>query len=276
MARRRLTGQVISASRRTDLPAFHPRWLSSQLRQGRTVCLNPRTKTPYEVDLSPQSVHTLVLWSRNFTPLLPEWDRLRPYRTYLMLTLTGLPSWLEPGAPTESEVLSGLNWLSRQLPPGAVAWRYDPVILGPGCPPEERLETFHRLASLISPFGIKRVIVSFLKPYSHLSGRLPTLYNRRLDPRKVAQIAGALADTAARFGMRISVCAEPELSGISAVDQIGCIDARVLEEVFEPGATRARDTGQRRDCLCTRSRDIGSYEQPCDHGCLYCYAQNPS
>lgn len=63
------TPQVISASRRTDLPRWYLPWLKAALAEEEATILLPyggrRT-----VSLRPEDVHTLVLWSKDFSPLL--------------------------------------------------------------------------------------------------------------------------------------------------------------------------------------------------------------
>jgi len=61
--------KVISASRRTDLVAFFPDWLSSVLSEEKARIYGPSGHT-YTVDLRPQSVHTIVLWSKDFSNLI--------------------------------------------------------------------------------------------------------------------------------------------------------------------------------------------------------------
>ena len=67
--------KVISASRRTDLIAFFTGWLASVLQEKRASVFGPSGKI-YEVDLDPKSVHTLVLWSKNFFSLLDNKEGL--------------------------------------------------------------------------------------------------------------------------------------------------------------------------------------------------------
>jgi hypothetical protein len=55
-----------------------------------------------------------------------------------------------------------------------------------------------------------------------------------------------------------------------------CVDGTLLASLHpdhEP-VSQLKDRSQRLACLCTESKDIGSYAQACPHGCVYCYA-NP-
>jgi hypothetical protein len=85
-----------------------------------------------------------------------------------------------------------------------------------------------------------------------------------------------MAAIAAARGLILHACSQPVLAGVPGVRPSACVDGALLETLHprrEP-ASRRKDRGQRAACLCTESKDIGSYTQACRHRCTYCYA-NP-
>ncbi|HSA96192.1 MAG TPA: DUF1848 family protein, partial [Acidobacteriota bacterium] len=125
---------VISASRRTDLVAFFPTWLAAALRSRQAVLVGPRGRA-VEVDLSPETVHTLVLWSKDFTNLLRNESGLRDLaaaydQVYCHFTVTGLGGTsIEPGAPPAAAALAEVRALVAFAgDPRRVTLRFDPVV----------------------------------------------------------------------------------------------------------------------------------------------------
>ena len=47
---------ILSASRRTDIPAFYPQWLMNRLREGYVLLQNPYSKRISRLSLSPETV----------------------------------------------------------------------------------------------------------------------------------------------------------------------------------------------------------------------------
>jgi hypothetical protein len=126
--------KIISASRRTDLVAFFPEWLASAVDREEAKIYGPSGHT-YTVDLSPQNVHTVVLWSKNFENLIDNnfklKDVLRKYdQLYLHFTITGLGgSFMEQGVPHPAVALSQLDDLVTIVgTPRRVSIRFDPII----------------------------------------------------------------------------------------------------------------------------------------------------
>ena len=72
---------IISASRRTDIPAFYAEWMIRRLRQG--YCTVPNPINPNQVShisLLPQDVDVIVFWTRNARPLMPHLEELNSRR----------------------------------------------------------------------------------------------------------------------------------------------------------------------------------------------------
>ncbi|MFW5837970.1 MAG: DUF1848 family protein, partial [Desulfovibrionaceae bacterium] len=54
------TRRIISASRRTDIPAFHADWFMRRLRQGFVLAPHPHAPAPRRVTLAPRDLLGVV------------------------------------------------------------------------------------------------------------------------------------------------------------------------------------------------------------------------
>jgi len=266
--------EVISASRRTDMPSWYLDRLIRFVRQGYASVPNPYSRKVIAVDLRPENVHTIVLWSKNFGGFLEKSGCFSRYHLYFLFTINDMPA-LEPGIPPLSERLDQLKELALRFGAERIAWRYDPVIFtrdGPVSP----VETFDRIGERISRAGVKRAIFSFLDLYGKVKNRNERFSLNLIEPPMSAKVeyAGRMAVTAKELGLSLESCSE-HLEPIDGITPSACINGRLLSKLSGEPAKLAKDSGQRGACNCTVSRDIGSYRaMPCFNGCLYCYA-NP-
>ena len=68
---------IISASRRTDIPAFYSEWFMNRLSAGYALIPNPRNPNRLgRVELSPKNVDCLVFWTKNPLPMLDKLERI--------------------------------------------------------------------------------------------------------------------------------------------------------------------------------------------------------
>ena len=71
---------IISASRRTDIPAFYAKWFMNRVREGYVLVPNPyNPKQISRIALNPDVVDCIVFWTKNPAPMLGELDRLGAY-----------------------------------------------------------------------------------------------------------------------------------------------------------------------------------------------------
>ncbi len=276
---------VVSASRRTDVPAFFTGWFLRRLREGRVLVPNPVTGRPYAVDLRPDRVHSIVLWSKDYGRLLPRLGELAAYRLFFHLTVNGYgPEW-EPGAPPAADAVGQARALAAVRGAEVVSWRFDPVLFDrrrarrgepfPGA--AERLETFARLCRALAAAGVRRCTVAFVKPYAKVRRRLRRLgleeTLHRPSPAERRAFVSALLQVAGDLGVAVRACCEEDLTDLPGLAGGGCVDGRLLGELFGEPARAARHAGQQQGCRCTVSADVGAYEpMPCAHDCRYCYA----
>lgn len=264
---------VISASRRTDIPAFYADWLLERVREGFVEAPNPVVRgQTHRVSLSPDDVHTIVLWSKNFAPLLPKMEVLTEYRLYFLFTVNDC-DLLEPCVPLLEERLAQAEELAGRFGPERIGWRFDPVMLwneGRG----DNLGSFERIAEFMGGIGVPRCIFSFCHYYRKVRQRLDRAriaYHEPSLETKVA-ITERLVRGCERNGLALYSCCSDEILHVPGVRKSSCIDGELLSRLAGELASKARDTGQRVNCGCAKSRDIGDYRMTCRHRCVYCYA----
>ena len=286
---------VLSVSRRTDIPAFYLDWFMQGIEKGCFEVRNPYSGLTRTVDASPDAVHTIVFWSKNFGPFLGSGvgNRLTRmgYHLYFQFSINSESRLLEPNVPPLDQRLEQLSFLCERFGGMKVAWRFDPVCFYrvEGSHLQNNLSDFPRIADAAHAAGVNRCITSFMDQYRKISRRLSCLKKEGttvpepVEPdgetrKKVIERMAALLE---KKGIGLELCCEKalltELEEHSNVQPGACISGPLFETLFGGIPDKRRDRGQRagQGCMCTRSVDIGSYrDHPCVHNCLFCYA-NP-
>lgn len=264
---------IISASRRTDIPAFYTPWLLGRLAAGYASYPNPFNGRPVTVSLRPEDVHTLVFWSRNFAPLLPHLEDLaeRGYRFFCHYTITGAPRPLEPYAPPRAAAVATLRRLAARTGPRHVQWRFDPILLTDELDAAYYVERFRGLAAALAG-ATERCTFSFATFYPKVVRRLRRHGIPFRDPglEEKRDLAETLASIGAEYGMTLYACCMDALLS-PAVHGAHCVDGDLLAALSPDRPLDVPPRPTRPECGCAASRDIGVYDT-CVHGCLYCYA----
>ena len=255
--------KIISASRRTDMPASDPQNLADRLEE----------KAP------PRLTHTVVLWTKNPYNLLHHQalrKQLVKYeQLFVLLSITGLGgSCLEPRVPAPEDITAMLPALIRFVgSPQRIAVRFDPIVHFQ-MPDESsicNLEYFAALAPEIASHGITRVITSWVQIYGKVARRLNRMGIKvvEISDKKQHSEMEWLHALAGRYNITVNGCCVP------GWPRSRCIDGPYLNQLHPQSKTASteRARGQRALCGCTESLDIGWYHS-CIHGCIYCYG-NP-
>ncbi|MEE8189833.1 MAG: DUF1848 domain-containing protein [Kiloniellales bacterium] len=267
---------IVSASYRTDIPAFYAEWFARALNDSACRVANPYGGPDYEVRLGADAVSGFVFWTRNIAPFRDVLSEVaaRGIPFVVQYSVTGYPRALETSVTVPEQSLPHIKELARIYGPRAVVWRYDPLLITSLTPPRWQRETFARLARALAG-SLDEVVFSFAQIYAKTRANLDRAAKRHgftwSDPpmdEKRALLA-ELAALAAELGLKPSLCAQPDLME-PGLEPARCIDAGRLSDVAGREIA-ARTKGNRPGCLCAESRDIGAYDT-CPHGCVYCYA----
>ena len=267
---------IVSASYRTDIPAFYGDWFLKRLEAGYCQVVNPYGGPVRKIALTPEAVAGFVFWTRNpgpFRTALREVARCGiPF--VVQITATGYPRALETSVLPPERSVTLVEEIHEHYGPRAVVWRYDPVLVTSATPAAWHRRNFAALARQFAGTA-DEVVFSFAQIYAKTRNNL----NRAVqhhgfawqdppDEEKRALLA-ELAAIARDLGLKPTLCAQPALL-VPGLEPASCIDAeRLLDIAGRPIAARAK--GNRPGCLCAESRDIGAYDS-CPHGCTYCYA----
>ncbi|MDP6175196.1 MAG: DUF1848 domain-containing protein [Rhodospirillales bacterium] len=267
---------IISASYKTDIPAFYGPWFMNRLKAGYARVKNPYGGPAFTVDLGPGAVEGFVFWTRNPAPFMEALGQIRRlgFPFTVQFTVTGYPRPLEQATITAHEAMDHLAQIRALFGPHAGVWRYDPVVLSSLTPPAWHLENFARLAGKVEGAS-DEVVLSFAQPYRKTKRNMAQAADDHgftwQDPEadeKRALLSG-LAGLAEAAGLDLTLCGQPELL-VAGVRPTACIDAPRLARMAGCPVSAKRKS-HREGCACFQSSDLGDYDS-CPHGCVYCYA----
>lgn len=262
-----------------------------RIERGEVTVVNPFNRQERIVDLRPEAVHSMVLWSKDFGPFLKAEAHTRlkqmGYKLFFNFTVNAPNAVLEPGIPAVNLRLNQVRTLCRDFSPDQINWRFDPICFyEQDCRSCNTLGGFDIIARAMADRGISRCITSFYDPYRKVDQRVKALIKtggpkiRFVEPgtEKRRQVIQRMADLLKPLGIGLFLCCEQGVTEALGgdVSPSACIDGHYLQTLFGGSPVKAKDSGQRKDkgCQCTRSVDIGSYDRhPCAHNCLFCYAR---
>ncbi len=269
---------IVSASRRTDIPAFYSEWLGNRMEAGWCDVPNPfNPKQVTRVSLLPKDVDAIVFWTRHARPMMPLLPPLgERYRFYFQYTITGYGRPVEARTPPLDVAAATFRALAERLQPGSVVWRYDPILVGNAFPFSEHLTRFASVAEQLEGHT-RRVVISVVHIYRKTERRLRALYsfgdelNREpaTDPG-LPKFLSQLVGIAREHGMAVEACAEGRDYSALGIGKTKCVDDRLLGQLFGGEWPACKDSGQRAECRCVPSKDIGMVDT-CPFGCAYCY-----
>ncbi|RME63080.1 MAG: DUF1848 domain-containing protein [Caldilineae bacterium] len=267
---------IISASYKTDIPAFYGEWFMNRLRAGFCKMVNPYNQQVIRVDLTRPAVDGIVFWTKNAGPFIHHFDTVADmgYPFVVQYTINAYPRSLEFSVVDAHKSVEHMHTLCKRFGPRVAVWRYDTILFTSLTPMAFHRRNFARLAQALEG-ATDEVIISFAQIYRKTRRNLDWAARKfgfqwedPADPVKY-ELAGELAEIARQHGMRISMCAQRAYLA-PGVEEAHCIDAQRLAEVAgKPIAAPIK--GNRPECMCYQSRDIGEYDT-CPHGCVYCYA----
>ncbi|EFK10608.1 conserved hypothetical protein [delta proteobacterium NaphS2] len=269
---------IISASRRTDIPAFYAQWFMNRIREGYCTVPNPfNPKQISRISLKPEDVEVIVFWTRFPGPLLPHLDELdeRGYRYYFLYTLMNNPRVLEPHSPSYQKSLKTFRRLADRIGREKVIWRYDPIVFTGITDASFHMETYGRIANQLKGHT-SRSIISMVEIYRKARKRLKLLEEQGIfimqpEEKNLHELMKSMSVSAATNGIQIQTCAEGPKFASYGIQPGKCIDDKLIRHVFGLEVLPLKDPSQRSHCGCVASRDIGMYDT-CLFGCLYCYA----
>ncbi len=265
---------IISASRKTDIPAFFSDWFINRINEGFVCSRNPMyPEKVSRIKLSPDVIDCIVFWTKNPIPMISKLDKLKDYNYYFQFTLTGYDKDIEINLPDKTKLISAFQELSSKIGSEKVIWRYDPILLNDKYTIEYHINTFKEMAKALNGYT-KKCVISFLDFYPKINDRINHLNIRKISDKEINYLASELVKIAKANDIIIATCAEKIDLETLGVEHNACIDGNLIEMICGKKLKSVKkDPSQRELCQCIASRDIGTYGT-CKNGCIYCYA-NP-
>lgn len=303
---------IISASRSTDVPAFHSAWLINRLKSGYVCWNNPfhRTNPQY---ISFQEARLFVFWSKNPQPMMQHLSYLDQLglNYYFQYTLNNYgKEGFEPNVPALESRVEIFISLSEMIGKEKVIWRFDPLLLTDQLTVSELLTRIWELGNQLVRFTDKLVfsfadILSYQKVRSNLI-RETSCYNEStinlaefstVQKNEFAEGIHKILQEWLKMNpdFRIATCAEDIDLEKYQISHNKCIDDELIEKLF-PNDRKLMELlgvkpheqllfGEEAPVKKPNLKDKGQRKacgcmiskdigsyNTCNHLCVYCYA----
>lgn len=285
---------VLIASRRTDMPSFYTEELITGLKQGAfhpQVMMQPMCELRFE----PSDIHSVGLWSQDFGKWIERQEEVQklPYKFWYRFSILPDDPVCKPKAPPVTEQLKQLESLVKIAGCQCVFLFVDPLIkyrkLGEDWRYNFSTESVETILKCVSDLGIEHVTLSILDYYPKIKRRAQKqeveFYffspDNPQDQQEMTAMVKTVKTVADNLAIKVKTCCEKLLHASGLTIQGSCVDGKLLNSIFGPGASLQVDNGQRKKygCGCTLAVDVGRYMENgewshhCDHQCLQCYAR---
>ena len=266
---------IISASRRTDIPAYFSEWFLYRLKEKFVYARNPMNmRQVSKINLSQEFVDCIVFWSKNPKPMLDKIQSngtpLKDYSYYFQFTLNPYEPDVEARLPPKTEIIETFKRLSDMIGPQRVIWRYDPILINSKHNMAYHIDKFEKIAGTLKGYT-EKVTFSFIDFYKKIAENIKLLEAAEISTEEKNIIAKNFSGIAKNNNFSIDTCAEEIDLSEYGITHARCIDDRLISKIVGYDLLVEKDKNQRRECGCVKSVDIGEYNS-CSNGCVYCYA----
>jgi len=264
---------IISASRRTDIPAFYSKWFMNRIKDKYVYVKNPfNTKQISKIPLLPESTDCIVFWTKNAQNLMPFLDEIESmgYNYYFQFTLTSYDSSIERGVPKKAYIIDTFKKLSDTIGKKKVVWRYDPVFLTDQFNVSYHIKWYEYLANQLGDYT-EKCIFSFIDMYKKCENNLKNIQLDTLSEQIKDNLVRNFSEIANAHSLKLESCAQEESFEKYGVYHGKCIDDELISRIIKRPLIIGKDKNQREQCGCVTSVDIGTYNT-CKNFCRYCYA----
>ena len=292
---------IISASRSTDIPAFYSEWFKNRWEKGYVKWINPFNQKPLYVSF--ENTDIVIFWTKNPKPMLEnnymDFLKNEVKHFYFQYTLNDYDAenFEEKITSVESRIKTFKN-LSRLIGKEKVVWRYDPLILTDRIDVTELLKRINDIGNEIHKYTTK-LVFSFadIGVYKKVKNNLKNINYIEFTSKTMEEFACGLQKLNYQWKLELATCSERINLEKFDINHNKCIDDKLLINLFHQQKKlmsflgvevkppnlfssdleiirkkiKLKDKGQRKECGCVKSKDIGQYNT-CPHGCIYCYA----
>jgi DNA repair photolyase len=291
---------IVSASRATDIPTFYGDWFVSRWKAGYLKWINPFNGKPLYVSF--KNTRAVVFWTKNPKPMFKHLDFLDKNipNYYFQFSLNDYDKEnFEAKVPSVASRIETFKILSKRLGKKRVIWRHDPLILTDTIDVDELLRRVKNIGDQLKDYT-EKLVFSFvdISIYAKVENNLKKEGVNYIEwtPKLMDEFAQGLYELNKQWGFTLGTCSEKIDLDKYGIVHNKCIDDDLMVELFsedeklmeflgvefeEPSLFETekklikkrnlKDKGQREDCGCVMSKDIGQYNT-CPHECNYCYA----